>query len=52
MAKPIRATPTLKGDEAIKFVEDMVKRERSAPTKFDRMIVKNLKKNWEIWSSF
>lgn len=52
MAKPIRATPTLKGDDAVKFVRNMIQRERSAPTDFDKHIVKSLKRNWKIWSSF
>ena len=52
MAKPIRATPTLRGMDAVKFVRDMVKREKEGPTAFDRQIAKNLKKNWKVWSSF
>jgi len=52
MAKPIRATPTLRGPDAVRFVKDMLKREKEGPTSFDRQVAKSLKKNWKIWSSF
>lgn len=29
MAKPIRATPTLKGEDAVNFVKEMVKEEKN-----------------------
>ena len=29
MAKPIRSTPTLKGDEATKFIKDVLNEEKS-----------------------
>lgn len=29
MAKPIRATPTLKGEDAINFVKEMIKEEKN-----------------------
>ena len=29
MAKPIRATPTLRGEDAIRFIKNMIKEERS-----------------------
>ena len=29
MAKPIRATPTLRGADAVRFVKNMIKEERS-----------------------
>ncbi len=33
MAKPIRATPTLRGKDAIKFVRNMLKEERNPDPK-------------------
>ena len=29
MAKPIRATPTLRGEDAVRFIKNMIKEERS-----------------------
>ncbi|MBU1203741.1 MAG: hypothetical protein KKG60_01590 [Nanoarchaeota archaeon] len=29
MAKPIRSTPTLKGEEAIKFIKEVLKEEKN-----------------------
>ncbi|MEE9525918.1 MAG: hypothetical protein V3V78_04920 [Candidatus Woesearchaeota archaeon] len=51
MAKPIRSTPTLRGDEAVNFVKAMIKREKSGPTRVDKQIAKSLKKNWKVWTT-
>ncbi len=29
MAKPIRATPTLRGEDAVRFIKNMIKEEKS-----------------------
>ena len=29
MAKPIRATPTLRGEDAVRFIKNMIKEERN-----------------------
>lgn len=45
MAKPIRATPTLVGDFAVKFVQKMHQRERTAVNRVDRMLLSIIVKN-------
>ena len=50
MAKPIRATPTLLGKDAIKFLEQMKKRSNAGPTKTDKMFQKMLKENESLFS--
>ncbi len=40
MAKPIRATPNLVGEEAISFLETMKRRENIAPSKVDMKLIK------------
>ena len=52
MAKPIRATPTLRGDEAKKFVELMIQRENSPMSKIDRMLYNDINKNRKYFESF
>ena len=52
MAKPIRATPTLRGDEAKKFVELMIKREKSPTPKTDRILYNDINKNRKYFESF
>lgn len=42
MAKPIRATPELKGLEADKFIKKMIIVEKSALSKVDRNLVKQI----------
>ena len=44
MAKPIRATPTLVGEEAISFLKTMKRRERSALSKVDMRLIKIMNK--------
>ena len=38
MAKPIRATPTLRGEEAEKFIKQMIKRENSPISNIDKVL--------------
>lgn len=45
MAKPIRATPSLRGEEANKFVCKMIELDRSKISSLDRKIVIEIKKN-------
>ncbi len=52
MAKPIRATPTLRGEEAKKFVEMMIKRENSPISKVDKMLYNDINKNKKYFESF
>ncbi|HLC36978.1 MAG TPA: hypothetical protein VJK05_05230 [archaeon] len=42
MAKPIRATPVLKGEEALKFIEKMHKTEKSPLNQADRAVLNRL----------
>ncbi len=48
MAKPIRATPTLRGQEAIKFVRNMIKEERNPNPKRIAFIKKALKTRFNV----
>ena len=52
MAKPIRATPTLRGEEARKFVQLMIKREKSPMSKIDRMLCNDINTNRKYFESF
>ncbi len=52
MAKPIRATPTLKGEEARQFVEMMIKREKSPISKIDKTLYGQVNKNRKFFESF
>ena len=49
MAKPIQATPELRGKEANLFIEKMHKRENSPISKIDKQIVKRILKNWKTF---
>jgi len=44
MSKPIKATPTLSGRDANKFIKNMLKKERSKPTRREIRMVKEIKK--------
>ena len=48
MAKPIRATPTLKGEDAIKFLKQMIKEEKTPNPKRVKMINKALKTEFNV----
>jgi hypothetical protein len=48
MAKPIRATPTLKGQDAIKFVKNMIKEEKTPNPKRVEMINKAVKTEFNV----
>ena len=51
MAKPIRATPTLVGDEAVKFVDTMRKREReNRISRQDALLIKLIKRNEKLFN--
>jgi hypothetical protein len=52
MAKPIRATPTLKGEEAKQFVEMMIKREKSPISKVDKALYEQINKKRKFFESF
>ena len=45
MAKPIRATPTISGEDAEKFISKMISIDRSKITKQDRKIAEEILKN-------
>lgn len=48
MAKPIRATPELTGEEADKFLRKMIKVERAKITPEQKMLAKELEKNMSV----
>ena len=48
MAKPIRATPTLSGNEANIFLEKMIKIEDSRITFKQKRVAKEIKENMEL----
>ena len=52
MAKPIRATPTLRGKEAKKFLELMAKREKSPMSEIDKILYANVDKHRKYFESF
>ncbi|HLC74703.1 MAG TPA: hypothetical protein VJH88_02500 [Candidatus Nanoarchaeia archaeon] len=52
MAKPIRATPTLRGEEAELFVQKMLKREASPLSAIDRLLYADINKNRKHFESF
>lgn len=52
MAKPIRATPTLRGEEARKFVDLMIKREKSPMSNIDKVLYADINKNRKHFDSF
>lgn len=51
MAKPIEATPTLRGKDAIKFLKDWEK-ERKHPSPGRVKFIRNAEKNKEFYLSF
>lgn len=52
MAKPIRTTPTLRGEEAKKFLKLMEKRENSPISAIDKKLYASVKKHREYFESF
>lgn len=52
MAKPIRATPTLRGEDAERFVKQMIKKETSAISKADKALYADAEKNKHYFESF
>lgn len=52
MAKPIRATPTLRGEEAENFVKQMIKREKSPISNIDKALFADVAKNKKYFESF
>jgi len=50
MAKPIRATPTLTGQDAVNFLTQMKKRESASPTKADKEMIALIKENRKHFS--
>ena len=52
MAKPIRATPTLRGEDAERFVKQMIKKETSAVSKADKVLYADAEKTSIILSHF
>ncbi len=52
MAKPIRATPTLRGKEAKQFLERMAKRERSPLSETDKRLYASVDKHRKYFESF
>ncbi|HII15509.1 MAG TPA: hypothetical protein HA362_04310 [Nanoarchaeota archaeon] len=52
MAKPIRATPTLRDEDAERFVKQMIKRESSAISKADKALYADVNKNRRFFESF
>ncbi|AJF60112.1 MAG: hypothetical protein QT03_C0001G0616 [archaeon GW2011_AR10] len=49
MAKPIRATPTLVGKEALVFLEKMKQRERISPSKADIQLIKIIDRHSKLF---
>ena len=45
MAKPIRATPELRGEIADKFIRKMISIENSKMTKEDKKLLREIKEN-------
>ena len=52
MAKPIRATPELRGKEAIRFIERMHRFEKEPISKIDKDFLKRLKEKTPYFESF
>ncbi len=52
MAKPIRATPVLRGKDAIRFIERMHQVETQPMTKLDKKIRDRVKRNSKFFESF
>lgn len=51
MAKPIRATPTLRGEDAVRFVKQMLKEERS-PSRARVTTIRNALQKSEYFRRF
>lgn len=49
MAKPIRATPELKGEDADNFLRKMILVEKSPITKQDRELIKEIESNSQFF---
>ena len=47
MAKPIKSTPELKGEDANRFLERMISTERARITSKQKMFAKELKRDME-----
>jgi len=52
MAKPISATPTLRGEDAKQFVVSMLKRENSPISNIDKKFYEDIAKNRAYFESF
>lgn len=52
MVKPIRATPTLRGEDAQRFVQEMIKRENSPISTMDKVLYAHVNKNRKYFESF
>lgn len=52
MAKPIRATPVLRGIEADNFVEKMIVVDESRINNVDKRIVAQLRKNISLFKTY
>ena len=52
MAKPIRATPALRGEEARRFIKRMEKRENSPLSEIDKKLYASVEKHREYFESF
>lgn len=52
MAKPIRATPELKGEEAVRFIERMHRLEKAPITAIDRDILARVRSKAAYFDSF
>jgi hypothetical protein len=48
MAKPIRATPTLRGKDAIRFIKDMIKEEKNPSPNRITFLKKARKMKFEV----
>jgi len=51
MAKPIRATPELRGEEANKFLEKMAEVEKTGISNVDRKLAQAVKSNSKFFES-
>ncbi len=52
MAKPIRATPELRGQEAVDFIKKMHAFDKSPISKVDKKIAAEIRKNEKFFSQF
>ena len=50
MAKPIRATPTLRGEDAVRFIKNMIKEEKNPNPKRIKFIREALKTKFRVIS--